>query len=151
MWFTDVAAHPNPGTLQLGAFLENVRTFLAFSLEANELEFLWRDNRNLRAMAFQTFTQDVVPGIRRLQAAIPEIPDGALKEHGLLGLPLKFKLSVADTVGRRWDAVKRNLNVREWFARIIDAIDAILDSLIDAAGGAGGLIKEFKDALRALV
>jgi hypothetical protein len=33
---------------------------------------------------------------------------------------------------------------------VVDAIDAVLDSLIEAAGGAGGLIKEFKDALRAL-
>lgn len=31
-----------------------------------------------------------------------------------------------------------------------DAIDAILDSLLDAAGGIGALLKEFKNALAAL-
>ena len=38
----------------------------------------------------------------------------------------------------------------EWFRKIIEAIDAALDSLIAAAGGVGGLVKEFKDALLAL-
>ena len=151
MWFSEVAAHPEPGRQQLSIFLDNVRAFLSFALESNDLSFLWRDNPDLRPLAFETFSRDVVPSIQRLQVAISDVSEAALREHGLLGLPLRFKLNVADTIGRRWETVRRTLNVREWFARIIDAIDALLDSLIDAAAGAGGLIKEFKDALRALV
>ena len=55
-----------------------------------------------------------------------------------------------DSIGRKWEQVRGQFTMREWFSRIIDAIDAALDSLIAAAGGVGSLIKEFKDALRAL-
>jgi hypothetical protein len=46
--------------------------------------------------------------------------------------------------------VRSQFRIRGWFKRLIEAIDAVLDSLIEAAGGVGGLIKEFKDALSAL-
>jgi len=39
---------------------------------------------------------------------------------------------------------------REWLKKMYEAIDAILDSIIGAAGGAGGVVKEFKAALSAL-
>ena len=64
---------------------------------------------------------------------------------------MRFKLAVVDSIGRQWDRVRRQFTVREWLKRIFDAIDAILDSIIAAAGGVGGLVKEFKDALSALV
>jgi len=59
-----------------------------------------------------------------------------------------FELSYL--LGGLQEKVRGQFSVREWFKKIIDAIDAILDSLIDAACGTGGLIKEFKDALGAL-
>ncbi len=43
----------------------------------------------------------------------------------------------------------QGLPIREWFVKMVASIDAILDSLIDAAG-VGGIIKEFKDSLAAL-
>ena len=66
---------------------------------------------------------------------------------------MQFKFRVLDSIGRQWEAVQAlgQLSIRDWVKRLFDAIDAILDSLIDAADGAGGLIKEFKDALAALV
>jgi hypothetical protein len=56
---------------------------------------------------------------------------------------------VLASISRRWDNVKGLLTVRSWFKQICEAIDVILDSLIQAVG-AGGIIKEFKDALSAL-
>lgn len=95
--------------------------------------------------------QDLTPS-RTLEAK--------LFTHGLTGRPLKFKLWVLDSIGNQWEHLReprdwrgrfrRQLSIREWFKKIIEAIDAVLDSLIDAAGGAGGLIKEFKDALSSL-
>jgi hypothetical protein len=55
-----------------------------------------------------------------------------------------------DSIGRRWNHVRGQFSIREWFRKIIEAIDAALGSLIDAAAGIGGLLKEFKDALLAL-
>jgi hypothetical protein len=72
---------------------------------------------------------------------------------------LKFKLRVLNTVANRWKRIREQFKVgtlrrmhaaREWFKKIIETIDAVLDSLIEAASGAGGLIRQFKDALRSL-
>lgn len=97
---------------------------------------------------------DIQDGVALLRKAIPdEIPESRLLQHGLIGRPLQFKFRVLDSIGRQWEAVQAlgQLSIRDWVKRLFDAIDAILDSLIDAADGAGGLIKEFKDALAALV
>ena len=151
MWFTEIAGHQNPGREELTRFLRNVREFLAFVLEARELNFLWEDAPSLQPLAVETFQADVIPAVERLQRNVPEIPQERLVQHGLLGRPLRFKLRVLDAIAQQWDRVRGQLSVREWLKRIFDAIDAILDCIIDAAGGAGGLIKEFKDALSALV
>lgn len=151
MWFTEIAHHQNPGRDELSQFLQNVQQFLAFALEARELQFLWEDAPALRPLAFETFQADVIPGIERLRRNVPEIMQERLMLHGLLGRPLRFKLRVLDSIGQQWDNVREQFSVREWLKRIFDAIDAILDCVIDAAGGVGGLIKEFKDALAALV
>jgi hypothetical protein len=151
MWFTEIAHHQNPGRDELSQFLQNVQQFLAFALEARELKFLWEDEPTLRPLAIETFQADVIPGIERLRRNVPEIMQERLMLHGLLGRPLQFKLRVLDSIGQQWDKVREQFSVREWLKRIFDAIDAILDCVIDAAGGVGGLVKEFKDALAALV
>lgn len=151
MWFTEIALQKNPGRDELGRFLQNVQEFLAFALEARELKFLWEDEQTLHPLAMETFRADVIPGIETLRRKVPEIQPERLVQHGLLGRPLQFKLRVLDSIGRQWDKVREQFSVREWLKRIFDAIDAILDCVIDAAGGVGGLVKEFKDALAALV
>jgi hypothetical protein len=94
-----------------------------------------------------------------MRDVIGKIPAPLLDQHGLRNRPLKFKLRVLNSIANRWRKIqeqfkagtlKRMLAAREWFKKVVEAIDAVLDSLIEAAGGAGGLIKEFKDALRAL-
>lgn len=114
-----------------------------------------------RDLALETFLYDITDGAGlQLDRAIGNISETRLITHGLVGRPLKFKFKVLDSIANQWPDIhqvrdlrgrfRRGFSIREWFKKIIDAIDAILDSLIDAAGGAGGLIKEFKYALSAL-
>jgi hypothetical protein len=150
MWFSELAAVENPDRDELNRFVEATRNFLAFVLETPAFRFLWEDDGDLAALALETFNADVQQSAYDLQAVIPTIPQDALKNHGLIGPPMRFKFRVMDTIGRQWDRVRDQFSVREWFKRIVEAIDAVLGSLIDAAGGVGGLLKEFKDALSSL-
>jgi len=122
---------------------------LHFVLENNnDFGFLWENSNQLNGLAWETFRHDIVEGAGlRLDSSIKEIPQRSIEDHGLEGRPLKFKFFVLDSIGNQWGRVKGQFSVREWFKRITEAIDTILDSLIDAAGG---LIKEFKDALFSL-
>jgi hypothetical protein len=150
MWFTEVAAVENPGIEDLQRFVLSTMNFLAFVLEAPEFGFLWVNDGDLAALARETFRTDVDRSARELLATIPQIPERALDIHGLLGRPMRFKNRVVDSIGRQWERVRAQLSIPEWFRKIVEAIDAALDSLIAAAGGVGGIIKEFKDALLAL-
>lgn len=152
MWFTEIAQSENPGRDELMGFLYGTRRFLRFVLENTpSFGFLWEDAPELQGLAWETFSQDVAEGAGlELDRAIPGISQATLRTHGLQGRPLKFKLAVLDSIANQWERLRGQLSVREWFRKIIEAIDAILDSLIDAAGGAGSIIKEFKDALAAL-
>lgn len=150
-WFGSLAEQREPGRDELAAFVNEVMRFLAFLLENKEFQFLWEDNPELERMARETFNADVSPGAKALIGAIPGIPESRLIAHGLLGRPFRFKLNVIASVSRRWDRVRGQFTMRGWLKQMIEAIDAVLDSVISAAGGAGGIVKEFKDALSALV
>lgn len=149
-WFTKLAAVQNPDRVELQLFVDATMLFLNFALETDELSFLWGGDRDLAVLASDTFRKDVQQSADNLRAFIPEIRQDALIVHGLIGRPMRFKFRVMDTIGRQWDGVRGHFSVREWFKRIIEAIDAVLGSLIAAAGGKGGLLKEFKDALSSL-
>lgn len=152
MWFNEIANAQNPSRRELSFFVHNVREFLYFVLEDSiNFGFLWQNAPELLEFAKQTFRYDIAEGAGlELDKAIELIPSGAIYIHGLEGRPLRFKIQVLDSLGNQWERLKGQFSVKEWFKKMIEAIDAILDSLIDAAGGAGGLIKEFKDALYAL-
>jgi hypothetical protein len=150
MWFSELAVVENPGPHELLRFVEATTDFMDFVLESWEFAFLWDDDQSLAALARETFNSDVRRAAGALAEAIPNINQDVLRMHGLIGSPMRFKLRVMDSIGRQWERVRGKFTMREWFTRIIDAIDAALDSLIAAAGGVGSLIKEFKDALRAL-
>lgn len=152
MWFREIAQSNNPGPDELVTFLDNVNSFFNFILfEDKNFRFLWERDDRLYSLAVDTFKYDVSEAISLLQRVIPNISAVQSHLHGLSGRALQFKLAVIDSVTRQWREARQNLSPREWLKRAIDAIDALLDSLISAAGGAGGLIKEFKDALRALL
>ena len=151
MYFDEIAKANDPGREELKLFVNNVRKFLGSVLKKEEFSFLWDYSPDLLEIAQETFNSDIKDGAGlELDEAIPYIHPDKLKQHGLEGRPLKFKFRVLSTVENGFEVAKKSNFVRGWFEKIIDAIDAILDSLIAAAGGAGGIIKEFKDALRAL-
>ena len=151
MWFNEIAKVENPGRAELSQFLEGVNHFLGFILEnRNDFDFLWENAPELHDLAWDTYQYDILQGAgRELEIVIPEIPPENIRRHGLEGRPLKFKFRVLGALDRLWNDLG-GLSIREWFKKIIDAIDAVLDSLIDAAAGVGGIIKEFKDSLAAL-
>jgi len=150
-WFTDIAEAQEPGKEELLQFVDAVLDFLNFVIEhPNEFGFLWQGHPELRLLARETFRGDVVEiGGPELRDAIPQIDNQTLRSHGLSGRALRFKLKVVDSIASMWGAAK-GLGIPGWLKRIIEAIDAILGSLVEAAH-AGGIIKEFKDALSALV
>lgn len=152
MWFTDVASADNPGREELRLFVQDVRHFLFFILEDRQnFGFLWRHDPSLHDLAMDTMKHDIAHGAGlELDNAIHRIEDDRLYSHGLEGRPLKFKFQVLDSIANQWKSVRRDFSVREWLKNIVGAIDAILDSLIDATHGAGRVIKDFKDALSSL-
>lgn len=152
MWFTRVSEVEEPGRRELVGFVNSVVTFLRFVLQhPTDFAFLWRDRQELLVLALQTFVIDVERrGRAELRNAIPEISDAVLELHGLVGRPARFKFRVLNSISNQWRPGRGQVGMRRWFKQTADAIDVILGSLVDAAGGAGGIIKEFKDALSAL-
>lgn len=152
MWFDEITASENPGREELKIFVRNIRNFFGFVLENTEdFSFLWEESPELHDLAWETFRFDIAKGAGlELEQAISDISPAKLHQHGLEGRPLRFKFKVLNAISNQWGKMNDQFSIGEWFKKIIDAIDAILDSLIDAAGGAGGLIKEFKHALGAL-
>ena len=149
--FLPLAAVQNPGTAELSDFTRAVELFLKFVLDQRDyFGFLWEDDIELYSLAQETFALDVPRAGATLRDVIPRINVERLDAHGLRGRPLRFKFNVLASLSRRWDRIKGSLSIRGWFKQMVEAIDAILDSLLDAAGGVGGLLKEFKDALVAL-
>jgi len=152
MWFTDVASADNPGREELRLFVQDVRHFLFFILEDRQnFGFLWQHDPSLHDLAMDTMKHDVAQGAGlELDKAIGQIDNARLYSHGLEGRPLKFRFQVLNSIANQWKSVRRDFSVREWLKNLTDAIDVILESLIDAANGAGRLIKDFKDALSSL-
>jgi hypothetical protein len=152
MWFDNAMAENYPKTNEMHYFMEGVERFLGFVLlgSPDAFQFLWNGDAELQGLAKRTFEVDVKKSIEKVHKSIEKISDETLESHGLIGLPMRFKLKVLDSIARTWDAVKGQFTVRTWLKQMFDAIDVILDSMIQACG-TGGLIKEFKDALSALV
>lgn len=86
---------------------------------------------------------DTRPHFDRLQAEIPEIDAGRISDHALEGQPLRFKLSVV----RHWYDRFVIAGGTGLFRRLLDALEGLLDSIIDAAQ-LGGAVKEIKEAIR---
>jgi hypothetical protein len=167
MWFDEIAAVREPGIQELHGFLEGMLRFFAFALREDAFSFLWEDDRELRGLARDTFELDVIPAVRHLHEELEKAaptPEGnrRLLDHGLLGRPMRFKLRVLNSIAGQYEKLRQQVaagvkwfkgqfSMREWFKQLCEAIDAILESISEALGGAGGLIIEFKDALSALV
>jgi hypothetical protein len=79
----------------------------------------------------------------RMDAAIRALPDERMIEHGLTGQQLRFKLAAVSYRERIYGQIGRIFR----FKGLLDTLEGLLDSIIDAAG-VGGAIKEFKEAVR---
>jgi hypothetical protein len=152
MWFKELAYVDNPGRKELRWFVQDVRHLLLFILEDTQnFGFLWQHDPSLHGLAIATMKQDIAQGAGlELDKAISQIDDARLRSHGLEGRPLKFRLQVLNSIANQWKSIRRDFSVREWLNQVIEAVGAILDPLIDAANGAGRLIKEFKQSLVSL-
>jgi hypothetical protein len=149
--FQSIAETANPGSAELSAFTFDVEAFLRNAISNDkDFGFLWEPDPALRQLAQAGMQIDVPRAGGRLRDAIPQIRPERLDEHGLRGAPLHFKFRVLAAISRQWERVKGTVSVRGWFKQMVDAIDAVLDSLLEAAGAVGALLKEFKDALGAL-
>ena len=152
MWFTDVASVDNPGREELRLFVQDLRHFLFSILEdAQNFSFLWRHDPSLHDLAVNTMKHDIAQGAGlKLDKAIRQIDNARLSACGLEGRPLKFKFQVLNSIANQWKSVRRDFSVRDWFDQVTDAIDTILDPLIDAVDGAGRVTREFMKALASL-
>lgn len=152
MWFDNLLESENPGRNELEMFVFDVNAFLNSVLADREgFGFLWEQKPALYELALQTYRSDIAEiAVQELQDAIVEIPEETIRRHGLDGQALRFKFHVINSISTQWERVRGQVSVRAWFRKLVDAIDALLDSLINATGGVGGIIKEFKDALGAL-
>ena len=148
-WFLELAQVRDPGREHLAKFVDEVMRLLAHILQTDAASVLWELNPELRTMAIEAFETDVRRGAEELLVAVREVPERALVQHGLTGRAARFKYNVMAAVSRGWGVLRSHFTIRGGFKRVVEAVDAHLDSLI-AATGAGGVVKEFKDALMAL-
>ncbi len=89
---------------------------------------------------------EVVPVFWDTEKAIQDASEERLGGHGLFGKQLDFKLRVVDWLSGRFQA----LGGAKLLKRLLQAIENLLDSIIDAAG-TGGAIKEIKEAIKSSV
>jgi hypothetical protein len=86
--------------------------------------------------------QEMPPHFQDLERAIEALPPEQILRHGFSGRQLDFKLGVVASWWQRFSAG----GGRRIAKRLLDAIDDVLESLIDSTG-VGGAIKEIKKAI----
>ena len=79
----------------------------------------------------------------RLRERIPEIPKENVVDHALEGPQLTMKLRIVRYFADNF----QELGGVSVFKRLLDSLEGLLDSIIDASG-TGGAVKEFKDFVR---
>jgi hypothetical protein len=75
--------------------------------------------------------------------------DDEFRRHGLVGDQLAFKVGVVEALAVGWRQTFGSQK-RGWLKKILDAIDALLDSLAEIVPGLGS-VKEIKESLESLV
>jgi hypothetical protein len=91
--------------------------------------------------AMQAAWQEVRSEFERLTGAIQSLSDERIRDHGLYGSQLQFKLEAVRHGHERYTQRGRG-----FLRQFIDIIETLLDSIIDATG-VGGPIREFKEYL----
>lgn len=159
-WFSELASVEDPQREQLVQFLTEVEALLSLLLHDEALlRTLWRGDSRLRGMAHDSFKPDIGPQFTILRQLLGERADqeagqyGAigrgLGDHGLIGPSARFKYNVLAKLARSWRTRNGHLTGGSGMRRVLEGVDAVLDSALSVAG-AGGAIKEFKDVIAAL-
>ena len=91
----------DPGVEELITFVNEVNNFLGYVIDARTFNFLWEDQHNLKMMAIETYHTNISRGINELLRRIPKISEDKIRQHGLVGLPAKFKYNVVTTIERK--------------------------------------------------
>ena len=125
-------------------FLQAVHDFLNEIVESNH------DPRGLRLFfeellgPMRQAWQEVEDGhhFQQVEDRIRELPEAKLRDHGLYGRQLTFKLAVIRFFHQRYLSYGKGI-----LRRLLDIIDDLLKSILDAIGG-GGAISEIKDFIK---
>lgn len=130
----------------LGSILEQSR--LWFDPADADLIDLARESFGELVVQFEQMTKELIDGWERRH--------NALRDHGLIGTQLKFKLAVSERARNRFvESVSDGERQAPWSGilaeRYLAAADIILESLSDALGGAGKAIGEFKKMIEWLL
>jgi|LGOV01.1.fsa_nt_gb hypothetical protein len=91
--------------------------------------------------AWEEFRNDF--SLEKAQDLVKKTPGSVLQSHGLYGSQLKLKLSVIAS----WKGRFFKKRTKKLLLRLLDAIDTLLDSLMQAAG-IDKALKEIKEILR---
>ena len=136
----DVSDNPRPAISQ---FIEAVRDFIAEFVESGKdptgAPLFEEALLDLMRPAFK----ETMPAFDALLGRTTELSDESIGKHALSGDSLRFKFSV---VNHRVAEFRQRPNVGR-FRWVLDTIEGVLDSIIDAAG-TGGAVKELKEAIR---
>lgn len=130
-------------TQRLVAFVQWVKKFLGALIEDAGQEKLG-----------DVFVPSLLPAMKgaweegrqefdRVATEVAELGPGQLRAHGLHGAQLRFKMATV----AHWSSRILLPGSRPLIRRILDAIDTLLDSIIEAIPG-GTAAKELKDAIR---
>jgi hypothetical protein len=96
-------------------------------------------------MEMRAAWHEVQPEFARLSAAFVQLDEALLVSHGLGGFQLRFTLAVIKELFR----ASRKPSGRG-LRRLLTGVDALLDSIVDAAGGRSA-VKEIKDTIRSAI
>lgn len=158
-YFQEVAEERSPGIESLVKFVDAVQIFMGAVLNLEWAEEPDQDVptpplfAELRGTALLMFREYLPRSFNNLRDHIPEIRADQIRAHGLTGPAQHFKLMVLYRLelSRPWIG-----NIWEWIRQMLQQINCILQSIIDAVAYSigiphGSLIREFKDSLTTLL
>ena len=142
---------PNDEFSKLISFLKESEDVLEFLINESEGLLLKRvtKNKGLRdslKSAWEDVRENLKSVVKDLHDSDPESVLDKLKENGLTGKQLEFKLNLFYWLKGRWEAER----TRNWIVRVLGAMNTILGSLAKVFAQIEP-VKEFKEAIEQIV
>jgi len=127
----------------LGLFLERVKDILTKTVKnGTDLRGEFKISQDLKPY-MEAAWREVEGVFQQVKTALENASDDSLKQHGLVGSQLNFKLRVFDRIYS--DYIRHGGGVLLW--RLFEFIDDLLKSIL-AALGISEALSEFKDAMK---